>query len=487
MKIQDASRLEKIRQQGLVKILPEVPKISVGMGTCGLGNGAKEVFESLQRVIKSKRAKIELSSVGCFGFCAEETLVNCYAPGQPLIILHKVTPNDAESIVSGLCRGMIPLKKALCRIEKWNFYTSRIEFGTGLSSVPLWNEIPFFKGQKKIVLRDSGLINPEDIEEYIAVGGYSALMKALTQMTPDSVLDEIKKSKLRGRGGAGFPTAIKWEMMKKVETDKKYIICNADEGDPGAYMNRNEIESDPHALIEGMLIGAYVMGASEGVMYVRAEYPLAVDRFKKAVAAAKEYGILGKNIFGSSFSFDMSYVEGAGAFVCGEETALIASIEGRAGRPLPRPPYPAQKGLWGKPTNINNVETWINIPAILTIGGDAFAKFGTQASTGTKVFSLVGKIKNTGLVELPLGTPLENIIFQMGEGTGNKKKIRAVQTGGPSGGCIPVEYFNTPVDYESLSKLGTIMGSGGMVVMDQDNCMVDVARYFVEVTYSESC
>lgn len=487
MKIQDSVMLEKLRQEGLAKFVPDVPKISVGMGTCGLGNGAKEVFDSLQKAIKAKRAKIQLTLVGCFGFCSEETLVNCYVPGQPLVILHKVTPKDAESIVDGLCRGMIPLKKALCRIEKWNFYTSRIEYGTGLSSVPLWNEIPFFKGQKKIVLRDAGLINPEDIQEYIAVGGYSALMKALTQMTPDSVLDEVKKSKLRGRGGAGFPTAIKWEMMKKVETDKKYIICNADEGDPGAYMNRNEIESDPHALIEGMLIGAYVMGASEGVMYVRAEYPLAVERFKKAIAAARDYGILGKNIFGSSFTFDISYVEGAGAFVCGEETALIASIEGRAGRPLPRPPYPAQKGLWGKPTNINNVETWINIPVIVTISGNEFAKFGTQASTGTKVFSLVGKIKNTGLVELPLGTPLENIIYQMGEGTGNKKKIRAVQTGGPSGGCIPVEHFNTPVDYESLTKLGTIMGSGGMVVMDQDNCMVDVARYFIEVTYAESC
>ena len=252
-------------------------------------------------------------------------------------------------------------------------------------------------------------------------------------------------------------------------------------------MNRNEIESDPHSLIEGMLIGAYVMGASEGIMYVRAEYPLAVERFKKAVAAAKEYGILGENIFGSSFNFSLSHVEGAGAFVCGEETALIVSIEGKAGRPIPRPPYPAQKGLWGKPTNINNVETWFNIPVIVTIGGNEFAKFGTQNSTGTKVFSFVGKIKNTGLVELPLGTPLQNIIYQMGEGTGNKKKIRAVQTGGPSGGCIPVEYFNTPVDYESLTKLGTIMGSGGMVVMDQDNCMVDVARYFVEVTSKESC
>jgi NADH-quinone oxidoreductase subunit F len=381
----------------------------------------------------------------------------------------------------------MPVKKALCKIERWDFITSRIDFGTGLPGVPLWKDLPFFKGQTKLVLRDSGLINPEDIEEYIAVGGYSSLYKALTQMTSDSVLEEIKKSKLRGRGGAGFPTGLKWEMMKKAVADKKYVICNADEGDPGAYMNRNEIESDPHALIEGMMIGAYVMGTSEGIMYVRAEYPLAVERFKKAIAAARERGILGKNIFGSPFSFDLHYVEGAGAFVCGEETALIASIEGRAGRPIPRPPYPAQKGLWGKPTNINNVETWINVPLIVTMGGAEFAKFGTEKSTGTKVFSLVGKIKNTGLVELPLGTPLANIIYQMGEGTGTRKKIRAVQTGGPSGGCIPIDQFNTPVDYESLTKLGTIMGSGGMVVMDQDNCMVDVARYFIEVTYNESC
>ena len=487
MKIRDGAALERVARIGRAKVLPDVPKISVGAGTCGIGMGAHDVYEALVHAVKAHRVKIEVNKVGCFGFCAEEVLVNCYIPGQPLVVLHRVTPKDAEGIVEGIMRGMTPLKKALCKIENWDFFTTQVAFGTGLGSVPAWNEVPFFKGQKKIVLREAGLIDPEDIEEYIGVGGYSALHKALTHMTPDTVLEEVQKSKLRGRGGAGFPTAVKWEMMKKVSTDKKYIICNADEGDPGAYMNRNEIESDPHALIEGMALGAYVMGASEGIMYVRAEYPLAVQRFKKAVADARERGLLGKNIFGSTFSFDLSYVEGAGAFVCGEETALIASIEGRAGRPIPRPPYPAQKGLWGKPTNINNVETWINVPVIITIGGDEFAKFGTPTSTGTKVFSLVGKVKNTGLVELPLGTPLATIIYQMGEGTGNKKKVRAVQTGGPSGGCVPVEYFNTPVDYESLNKLGTIMGSGGMVVMDQDNCMVDVARYFVEVTYSESC
>ncbi len=479
--------LQEIQERGLKKILPDVPKISVGMGTCGIGNGAREVFEEFQRVIKSKKTKIQLTPVGCFGFCAEEVLVNCYLPGMPLVILHRITKRDVEEIVEKLSKGIMPIKKALCKIEKWDFMTSKIEFGVGLQSVPLWNEIPFFRGQKKIVLRNAGLINPDDIEEYIAIGGYSALYKALTSMSRDAVLEEVKKSKLRGRGGAGFPTGIKWEMMKRVETNTKYIICNADEGDPGAYMNRNEIESDPQSLIEGMIIGAYVMGSREGIMYVRAEYPLAVERFKHAIETAREYGLLGENIFGTDFSFDLSYVEGAGAFVCGEETALIASIEGRAGRPIPRPPYPAQRGLWGKPTNINNVETWFNIPIIVALGGNEFAKFGTPTSTGTKVFSLVGKIRNTGLVELPLGTPLSNIIYQMGGGTGTKKKIIAVQTGGPSGGCIPVEHFNTPVDYESLTKLGTIMGSGGMVVMDQDNCMVDVARYFVQVTYNESC
>jgi len=487
MKIIDASALEAIRHRGLKKLLPDTPKISVGMGTCGIGNGAAEVYEAFRQAILTKKARIALSSTGCFGFCAEETVVNCYIPGQPLVLLRRVTPKDVPAIVASLAKGVMPGKKALCKIESWDFFTSHVDFGKGLPGIPAWNEIPFFKGQKKIVLRDAGLINPEDIEEYIAVGGYSALLKALTSMTPDSVLGEVKKAKLRGRGGAGFPTAIKWEMMKKAETDKKYVICNADEGDPGAYMNRNEIESDPHALIEGMMLGAYVMGSDEGILYIRAEYPLAVERLKKAIAAAREYGLLGEGIFGTPFRFTLSYVEGAGAFVCGEETALIASIEGRAGRPIPRPPYPAQKGLWGKPTNINNVETWFNIPVIVSNGGSEFAYFGTQNSTGTKVFSLVGKVKNTGLVELPLGTPLETIIYQMGEGTGTRKKIRAVQTGGPSGGCIPTEHFNTPVDYESLTKLGTIMGSGGMVVMDQDNCMVDVARYFVGITSAESC
>ena len=306
MKILNAATLKSIRKKGLKKLLPDCPKISVGMGTCGIGNGAGVVYQSFEKLIKAKGAKIKLSGAGCFGFCAEETIVNCYLPGQPLVILHKVSPKNVPGIIDSLARGRMPLKKALCKIERWDFLTGQIEYGTGLPGVPAWNEVPFFKGQQKVVLRDCGLINPEDIEEYIAVGGYSALLKALTEMTRDSVLGEVKESKLRGRGGAGFPTAIKWEMIEEGSSDKKYVICNADEGDPGAYMNRNEMKSDPHALIEGMLIGAYVMGASEGIMYVRAEYPLAVKRFTQALAAAKERGLCGPNIFGSAFSFDLT-------------------------------------------------------------------------------------------------------------------------------------------------------------------------------------
>ncbi|MBN2754756.1 MAG: FAD-dependent oxidoreductase [Candidatus Goldbacteria bacterium] len=487
MKITDINSLNAVKAAGMKKIQPNTPMISVGMGTCGIGNDADKLFEAFAGAIGKKKVPVRLNQTGCFGFCAAEPLVNVYIPGMPLVILSKVTLKDVPSIVDSLAKGNMPVKKALCKIEEWDFLTSKIEYGKDLMEVPAWDEIPFFKGQKKMVLRDAGIINPADIEEYIAVGGYQALFNALTKMTPDTVLDEVRKSKLRGRGGAGFPVAKKWEIMKNVQAEEKYIICNADEGDPGAYMNRNEIESDPHALIEGMIIGAYVMGASKGVVYIRAEYPLAVERLKAAVKQCKALGIMGDNIFGTKFSFDLEYVEGAGAFVCGEETALMSSIEGKAGRSKPRPPFPAQKGLWGKPTSINNVESWCNIPLIINRGGDFFAKTGTDKSSGTKVFSLVGKIKNTGLVELPLGTPLESIIYQMGEGAGKNKKIKAVQTGGPSGGCIPVELFNTPVDYESLASIGAIMGSGGMVVMDQDNCMVDVARYFVEFTSSESC
>jgi NADH-quinone oxidoreductase subunit F len=487
MRLDGKAALDALRAHALAKVKPATPMINVGTDTCGNGNGAEAILGQLRRLVKERGLDVKVSPVGCFGFCAQEPFVNVYLPGWPLVMLHQVTIEDVPEIVESVARGEVPRRKVLCKVESWDFLTGKVEYGQGLPELPAWDALDFFRGQKKTVLRDAGLINPEDVEEYVAVGGYQALCKALHAMSPESVLEEIKASRLRGRGGAGFPTWKKWESMQRAKADQKYVICNADEGDPGAYMNRNEIESDPHALIEGMIVGAYVMGASRGIVYVRAEYPLAVKRLEAAIRTARAVGLLGEGILGSRFSFDLDIVEGAGAFVCGEETALIASVEGKAGRPAPRPPYPAQKGLWGRPTNINNVETWCNVPVIVANGGEAFTRIGSPSSPGTKVFSLVGKIKNTGLVELPLGTPLRSIIYEMGGGTGTRKKIKAVQTGGPSGGCIPARHFDASVDYESLNALGAIMGSGGMVVMDQDNCMVDVARYFVEFTAQESC
>ena len=457
------------------------------MGTCGSGNGAEGVFHAFADIIDRRGFDVDLVRTGCFGFCAEEPLVNVWLPGLPLVILHRVRTGQVPRILDGMMARTLPDDLALCKIEQWDHLTAQITYGTGFPDIPDWREIGFFRGQKKIVLRNCGLINPSDIEEYIAIGGYQTLYKVLIDATPEVVIEQIKASKLRGRGGAGFSTGTKWEFLRKAEATRKYLICNADEGDPGAYMNRNEIESDPHALLEGMIIGGFVTGASHGVIYVRAEYPLAVHRLSEALAQAHQYGLLGEDILGRGFSFDITLVEGAGAFVCGEETALISSLEGHAGRPRPRPPFPAQKGLWGYPTNINNVETWFNIVPIIAKGPAWFCDTGTVASAGTKVFSLVGKVKNTGLVEMPFGTPLSAFVFDAGDGSNTGHSVKAVQTGGPSGGCIPREMFDTPVDYESLGKLGSIMGSGGMVVMDEDNCMVDVARYFMEFTHKESC
>ena len=403
------------------------------------------------------------------------------------MVLSHVDTSDAARILEGVSTGVMPADLVYCKIEEWNHITAHLKYGQGYPDIPSWDTIPFFKGQKKIVLRNCGIINPSDIEEYIAVGGFQALYKVLIDGRPESVIEQMKAARLRGRGGAGFLTGNKWDFLAKAKGDTKYIICNADEGDPGAFMNRNEIEGDPHSLLEGMIIGAYGTGATAGIIYVRAEYPLAVTRLNRAIEQAHEYGLLGANILGRGFNFDIQMVQGAGAFVCGEETAMIASLEGHAGWPRPRPPFPAQKGLWGNPTNINNVETWYNIAPIITRGPAWFTETGSVKSPGTKVFSLVGKIHNTGLVEMPLGTPLKSFIYDVGQGPINGRRIKSVQTGGPSGGCIPMEMLDTPVDYESLTHIGSIMGSGGMVVMDEDNCMVDVARYFIEFTHAESC
>lgn len=485
-KVHDLSSFNAAREAGLVKLLPPKPRIAIGVGTCGSGNGAEGVYHAFADAINNLGLGFHLARVGCFGFCAEEPLVNVWLPGKPLMILQRVRQSDVASILDELAAGRMLMELALCKIEQWDHVTAIVKYGSGYPDIPHWHEVPFFKGQKKIVLRNCGLISPDDIEEYFAVGGYQGLYKVLIDGKPETVIEQIKASKLRGRGGAGYQTGIKWAFLRDAKADQKYIISNADEGDPGAYMNRNEIESDPHALLEGMIIGGYVMGASEGIIYVRAEYPLAVHRLNRAIEQAKEYGLLGENILGRGFNFNISLVEGAGAFVCGEETALTHSLEGKAGRPTPRPPYPAEKGLWGYPTNINNVETWYNIAPIVIKGPAWFTEIGSPKSPGTKVFSLVGKVQRTGLVEMPLGTPLKTFVYDIGGGS-NGRSVKALQTGGPSGGCIPQEMFETTVDYETLAQLGSIMGSGGMVVMDEDNCMVDVARYFVEFTHSESC
>lgn len=479
-----------LAREGASHFHGEKPWISVGMGTCGIGSGADKIWEALD---EKARNDIRVRRVGCFGFCAAEPVVMAWRPGKPILFFTDADPKKTlrvmDSLQSDSAYDKIA-KIAEARIEEWDFRTSQLEFGHGYENLPTWKELDFFRNQEKIVLRDAGIIDPESIEEYIAIGGYRGIARALTSISPESLIEEVKKSGLRGRGGAGFPTWKKWSLMRQSlasNPGEGYIICNADEGDPGAYMNRNEIESDPHMLLEGMMLGAYAMGVSKGILYVRAEYPLAVYRLKVAIEAAREHGLLGQNILGSDFSFDLDMVTGAGAFVCGEETGLISSIEGKAGRPKPRPPFPAQRGLYGRPTSINNVETWCNIPVIVAKGGEWFAHIGTPTSTGTKVFSFVGKVRNTGLVELPLGSTLDSVIYGMCGGMGPKKKIKAVQCGGPSGGCVPARLFKTPIDYEHLTELGAIMGSGGMVVMDQDNCMVDVARYFTGFVVSESC
>ena len=488
MIIKDFAAFSSVREAGLAKLLPGKPRIAVGMGTCGSGNGAEAVFHAFSSEIDARGLAVNLVPVGCFGFCAEEPLVNVWVPGKPLLILHRVQPNHVDAILNSLSHGTLPPEElVLCKIEEWDHLTGHVKYGAGYAEVPRWNEVPFFDGQAKIVLRNCGLINPDDIEEYIAIGGYQALYKVLIDQNPAAVIEQVKAAKLRGRGGAGFLTGSKWEFLAKAPGPEKYLICNADEGDPGAYMNRNEIESDPHSLLEGMMIAGYVTGASKGIIYVRAEYPLAILRLERAIEQARAYGILGENVLGRGFDFDIQMVEGAGAFVCGEETALIASLENQSGRPRSRPPFPAQKGLYGKPTNINNVETWYNIAPIVSKGPAWFTETGSTKSAGTKVFSLVGKVRNSGLVEMPLGTPLAKFIYDIGGGGSGGRDIKAVQTGGPSGGCIPAEMFDTPVDYETLMQLGSIMGSGGMVVMDEDNCMVDVARFFIEFTHSESC
>ncbi len=435
--------------------------------------GADRIYKNLvsECEIQGVADEVQIIKTGCFGFCEQGPIVKIL-PEDSFYV--QVKPEDAKELVSEHIVKGRELKRLLYNKNESKKH-AKIE------------DIDFYQKQFRIVLRNCGFINPENIDEYIAREGYAALEKALFEMTPDDVINELKVSGLRGRGGAGFPSWMKWNFTKQVEDDEKYVVCNADEGDPGAYMDRSTLEGDPHSILESMTIAGYTCGASKGYIYIRAEYPLAIKRLEIAMAQSREYGLLGEDILGSGFAFDIEIRLGAGAFVCGEETALLASIEGERGMPRPRPPFPAVKGLWGQPTVINNVETWANIPVILLKGGEWFSKIGTEDSKGTKVFALTGKIRNSGLVEVPMGTTLREIIFDIGGGIANDREFKAVQTGGPSGGVITKEYLDLPIDYASLTGLGSMMGSGGMIVMDEDDCIVDITKFYLGFSVDESC
>ena len=443
-------------------------------GTGCTSSGSEQIIRTFESEIAKQGLQDEVKVVhtGCFGLCALGPVVVVYPEGA---FYSRVKAEDVSEIVSEhLLKG---------RIVKRLLYHETLE-GDNIRSL---NETPFYKKQHRRVLRNCGVINPEKIDEYIAFDGYRALGKVLTEMTPAQVIDVMKRSGLRGRGGAGFPTGLKWEFASKNAADQKYVCCNADEGDPGAFMDRSVLEGDPHAVLEAMAIAGYAIGASQGYIYVRAEYPIAIKRLAIAIDQAREYGLLGKNIFNTGFDFDIGLRLGAGAFVCGEETALMTSIEGNRGEPRPRPPFPALKGLFGKPTILNNVETYANIPQIILNGPEWFASIGTEKSKGTKVFALGGKITHTGLVEIPMGTTLREIVEEIGGGVPNGKKFKAAQSGGPSGGCIPDTLIDTPIDYDKLLQIGSMMGSGGLIIMDEDTCMVDIAKFFLTFTVDESC
>lgn len=443
-------------------------------GTGCTSSGSEAIIAEMEKQLKANGLDKEIKVVktGCFGLCALGPVMIVYPEGA---FYSRITVEDVKEIVEEhLLKG---------RVVKRLLYSETIEE----DNIKSLNDVDFYKKQLRVALRNCGVINPEDIDEYIGVDGYRALGKALTEMSREDVIEEIKKSGLRGRGGGGFPTGMKWDFTYKAEGDQKYVCCNADEGDPGAFMDRSILEGDPHSVIEAMAIAGYAVGANQGYIYIRAEYPIAVKRLRIAIEQAREYGLLGKNIFNSGFDFDLDLRLGAGAFVCGEETALLTSIEGKRGEPRPRPPFPAVKGLWGKPTLLNNVETYANIAQIILKGADWFSSIGTEKSKGTKVFALGGKINNTGLVEIPMGTTLREIVEDIGGGIPGGKKFKAAQTGGPSGGCIPASLMDTPIDYDSLISIGSMMGSGGLIVMDEDNCMVDIAKFFLEFTVDESC
>ncbi|ROL62536.1 FAD-binding protein, partial [Bacteroidetes/Chlorobi group bacterium ChocPot_Mid] len=474
IKLKSIRELEELRAELQQQKSPETPTIIINAGTCGQASGANELIRITKREILENDLshKVRLRVTGCHGFCEMEPSVLI----EPKRTFYpKVKNGDMKKIVQAVAKGQT--------LEDLLYFDEQLQ-----TRIECQDDIPFFKNQKRTIISQNEKIDPIRIHDYIENGGYSSLEKVFKQNDPNWVVNEVKISKIRGRGGAGFPTGVKWELLsKRPNKAGKYLVCNADEGDPGAYMDRSVIEGNPHSVIEGMLIGSFATGANEGVIYIRAEYPLAIKHLIIALRQAEEIGLLGENILGTGHTFNIKLVKGAGAFVCGEETALIRSVEGKTGEPKQRPPFPIEKGIYGKPTAINNVETWANIPLIIKIGGEEYARIGTEKSTGTKIFSLVGKVKNTGLVEVPMGITIKEIIYDIGGGAPDKAKVKAIQTGGPSGGCIPVNMFDMPIDYDSLAKAGSIMGSGGMIVMDERTCMVDVAKFFMNFLKDESC
>jgi len=491
MKIQSAKDLEQIRQDYSQKLYyPEAVKVNIGMASCGIAAGARASFDRAIQDIPGGNG-IRISQTGCIGFCEEEPLVEILGPGKPRVIYKNITEDKILETIQDYTQDNFNKKWILGQMrDPRSFLEDDIENPlatvTPIEGIPFLEEIPFYQKQVKIALRNCGYIDPDSIEEYIAKEGYFGFFRALNEMTPKEIIQQVKTSGLRGRGGGGFPAGVKWETCAKHKGDR-YIICNADEGDPGAYMDRSILEGDPHSVLEGMLIAALAIGSNQGFIYVRNEYPLAVKRLVSAIKAAEKYGLIGDNIAGSDFNFNIKISTGAGAFVCGESTALMASLEGQVGRPRAKYVHTVEKGFRQNPSNLNNVETYANVPVTLLKGANNYAKMGTTHSKGTKVFSLVGKIKNTGLVEVPMGISLKDIVFDIGGGVPRKKKFKAVQTGGPSGGCIPEQFLNLNVDFDELTKVGSMMGSGGMIVMDQDTCMVDVARYFLDFLKEESC
>ena len=491
MRITTKDDLQKIRAEVQSSLyVPSTLKLNIGMASCGIAAGAKEVYDKAHEIFDEQNVLV--ARTGCLGLCEEEPLVDIQAPGKPRIVYRRVSQDNIAELVEAHQKAEYLEKYVLGQMKDprsvlEDDIENPLSAAFSTNGIPTLEEIPFYDKQLKIALRNCGYIDPESIEEYIGRGGYLSLFQALHEMEPEEIIEAIKISGLRGRGGGGFPTGIKWASCRKAHGEKRYVICNADEGDPGAYMDRSVLEGDPHSILEGMVIGAYAIGSHEGFIYVRNEYPLAVVRLVEAIKQAESCGLLGNDILGSGFNFTITISTGAGAFVCGESTALMRSLEGKVGRPRAKYIHTVEKGYHDSPSTLNNVETWANVPAIIEKGAAWYASLGTEKSKGTKVFSLVGKVKNTGLVEVPMGTSLRTIIFDIGGGILKKKEFKAVQTGGPSGGCVPKALLDLPVDYERLTQAGSMMGSGGMIVMDQDTCMVDVARYFLEFLQEESC